>query len=669
MFSLFSRFTMKNSRGHFLNKRSMRLGSVLISTVLLLGQATLLVPVIHGETPRPTQQQSRRGIPLPTPKSHYDIYKPGTSGLPLLLLLLKQADPKLHQTLIKFAMSSGLQGISQADMSSASDEAKQIVKMANDAGITAETILPKPQAIALLKQVNWAPYRPEILEFFIHQSQVLEMIPAEWGAIWIPIIHDALLSFLDQLSDDRLAEKLVDLAYLPPGTSRGDYLIAFVSKTPSLQKIGQILARNTSLSPDYRASLQRLENSIQTMTRDELVDFIVKDIGPDKIKQYQVQFGDKILAEASVGATIRASMVLPGSTERTQAIVKVVKPYVLVNLPQDLAILENLAVYFDKEHDYYQLGSIPLTNMFRDIKKALADEIKIRNEQQNFISARNYYKGNPKILIPEIYPLSNDHASFMQFINGEKITSAFKGQPQQRAVMAKRLVDVMTFDVMFSKKSEAIFHGDPHAGNVYHVLGDKDQYRIALLDWGLYGRFPRQDRLALMQLLLGVELGDAKRLHEFAGALLDQGMPTDPAKIKRIDEIIAQIIVPKEGRGDFDALSDFLFALVEEGYTTKFSLNLFTKSQLTIGGILTELDPTLKQDDYLEERITGLVKSEMPKRLLNTLFFGWNSRNYRSLLSNADLMDARKKPKTAPKPKPAPVTTTKAAALKPQLQY
>jgi hypothetical protein len=43
------------------------------------------------------------------------------------------------------------------------------------------------------------------------------------------------------------------------------------------------------------------------------------------------------------------------------------------------------------------------------------------------------------------------------------------------------------------------------------------------------------------------------------------------------------------------------------------------------------------------QRITSLVKKEIPKRLLFTIFFpAWKSRSYRSLLSNQDLMDVRK---------------------------
>src|SRR6185295_9350757 len=184
-----------------------------------------------------------------------------------------------------------------------------------------------PQAVALLKKTEWANHRPVIIELLVHQSGVLNMIPEKWGTVWIPIVHDALLKFMDGLSDDRLLDKLVGLAMLPPNSSPGDYLLEFVAKVPSLQKLGQIIARFPDLDPQYRAALQGLENGINTMTRDELVDFITTDVGKPELDKYQVQFADKKLAEASVGATIRATYIPTGTGARQEMIFKVVKPY------------------------------------------------------------------------------------------------------------------------------------------------------------------------------------------------------------------------------------------------------------------------------------------------------------------------------------------------------
>jgi len=577
-------------------------------------------------------------IPLPTPQSHYEKYQ-GISGPPLFAGIMEEMDPPARQLFMKLAAATGLFKIPSIVSTDPAAPKPAFDRAAPD-GLSRTAPLSKQQVINLLRSTDWTPVRRQLLELIVHQSQVLEMIPREWGSIWYPIVHDALLYFLDHLSEDRLQEKLVELASLPLESPRGEYLSAFVSRIPSLQKVGQVLARNQALAPDYREALQRLENSIRTSSRDELVEFISKDVGEAAINKYQVDFADTILAEASVGAVIRATCVPPGSYRR-EAVCKAIKPYVLTALPQDLSILDGLAAFFAKEHDFYQLGSIPLVEMFQDIKKSLTDEINVVDEQKNLIRAREYYRDNKKVHVPELFPISTNHVTIMEFVHGEKISDAYPGNPGQRAVMARRLSDALTFDVLFSPKTEALFHGDPHAGNVFHVTNNpKDPYQIALLDWGLCGTFQRQERLALVQLILGVRLRDAKRLRNNVGALLEGGLPDSPEKLKRIDAVIDEVLKPKARRSGFEAIEELLLALIQEGYATRFNLNLFVKSQVTISGILAELDPSFKQDDYVEKRISGLVWKELPKRILYTLWFpAWNSRSYRSLVSNEDIKD------------------------------
>ena len=478
-----------------------------------LGRLVLLVQllnVISAVCDEIFPAPAAAGIPLPTPRTHYEKIKSGATGLPLLLLLVRELDPNRQRTVL-------------AELHS--PQVNELLRIQQTPG---STRLPKVEALALFRQLDWTVWGPLLLEFMLHESQVLEMIPTQYQPFWTPIVHDALLYFLDHFPKDRLLEKLADIAYSLE-TSRSETLLAFLSKTPSLQKVGQILARNPALSPEYQSALQQLENNIQTMSREELVQFITDDIGKTRIDQYQVEFADTILAEASVGAVIRVTCVPPGSPVKVNAICKVIKPYALINLPHELEILDQLASYFTSEHDFYQLGSSPLVQMFKDVKKALTDEISIVNEQENLAHAFQYYRRDKNVVVPELYPLSTNHVTFMKYITGEKITSAFEGQPRERAILAKRLFDVMTSDVIFAKSEESIFHGDPHAGNVFHVIGDaQNQYRIALLDWGLYGTFPRAERVALMQLVLGVLLKDAKRVHKSVVALLENGMPDSP---------------------------------------------------------------------------------------------------------------------------------------------
>jgi hypothetical protein len=213
--------------------------------------------------------RAQANLPLPTPRSHYETFTPGLSGLPLFQTLTKDLDPQTHKTLLTVVTSSRV-----------------------PAGRA--TVVPKGQAVARLKELNWRPWKPLLLEFVVHQSEVFEIIPERFRTFIYPIVHDSLLYFLDHLPEDRLLEKLVDVADLGPGSTRSAELTAFVAKTPSLQKLGQILARNQALSPEYREALQQLENGIHTMTRDELTQFIAADIGENNIAANHVEFADAL---------------------------------------------------------------------------------------------------------------------------------------------------------------------------------------------------------------------------------------------------------------------------------------------------------------------------------------------------------------------------------------
>ena len=92
----------------------------------------------------------------------------------------------------------------------------------------------------------------------------------------------------------------------------------------------------------------------------------------------------------------------------------------------------------------------------------------------------------------------------------------------------------------------------------------------------------------------------------------------------------------------FKLLDELIATLAKEGYSVRFTTTMFIKSQLTISGILTELDPDFAQDDYVMSRISGQVTSELGTRFLRTIYFpAWNSHSYTSMMSNEDVKDVQ----------------------------
>ncbi len=112
--------------------------------------------------------------------------------------------------------------------------------------------LTSEEVITILERVDWRRWRPQILDLFLHQSRILELVPAPYRG-WVPLVHDFLLIILDGLSEERLVERVVQQARLPADASRGERILAFLARTPTLQKIGQMIARN----PEVRSGILR----------------------------------------------------------------------------------------------------------------------------------------------------------------------------------------------------------------------------------------------------------------------------------------------------------------------------------------------------------------------------------------------------------------------------
>ena len=556
----------------------------------------------------------RAQVPLPTPAEHYDSFDLETEAPLLFSRIFSELEPS-QQTLV--------------------------LGLIEDPDSEAEPRPPRDDLIAELKTIDWTKWRPQVLELLLHRSRVLEAVPE--ASDWRPIVHDALLFFLDHLGEERLLDRLVNQTSVPDDAPRGEQVLQFLSQTPALQKVGQIFARHPAVPLDLREALQVLENGLRTTSRDQLSEFILREIGPETVEEYQVHFADEILAEATVGVILPGTLVLPGETRVRDVVAKVIKPDAMSALQEELEIFDRLTDYFAEHADSYAIGTILIADMFEEISAALSQEIQVVDEQKNLARAGDYYQHHERVTVPGLYALSTEHVTFMELIHGQKISDAFPGQPEARARLARRLVDALTLDVLLSRDEEALFHGDPHAGNVFHVPDNpQDPYLIALLDWGLSGEFSREQRAQLMQLFLGVRLNHAKRLRHHMGALIE-GDEWASSEGQEAMSAIVEDTLAETGHGRiFDVLGQLMSKAAQRGYKIRFNIGLFIKSQITISGILSELDPELNQDNYLMARISGQVFKEMPKRLLYTLWFpAWNSHNYRTMLSNEDVKDVQ----------------------------
>lgn len=585
-----------------------------------LAVAAVLLSPVAGSTatagPLGLQDSTSVASTLPTPLEHYEEFDAAAAARALLPRIAVRLDPATLQRVM------ALVGPDPA---------------ANPPSVTTE------EALEILERIDLGPFRAELTELLVHGSNVLDLIP-EGLEDWIPLVHDSLIVVLNGMTMDRIRARLAGQAALPADATRGDRMLAFGAETPTFQKLGQIMARSSWLPEDLREPLQSLESDIVTTSADELVATIEQELGGDTLRDYQFEFEDEVLSEASVGAVIGATIVVPGENERRRVVVKVIKEYAIEAIGQDLESINTLLGVLEENGEFYGIGATPLVDMFQELSSTLAREIRAPDEQDNLRRARAYFADDPRVEVPFVYESSGENVTVMERIEGGKVTDAFPGDKKQRRRLARRLAEVMIYDVLFHP-ANALFHGDPHAGNVFHVGGEDDPYRIALLDWGLQGVLSYERRAKLVQVGLGLGLEHGDRLRKNMDALVDGDIDLDADEAK-VDTIVAQLFAAadeiRHATGQDPGRLRMLDLLVSElamaGYTINGDILLYVKSTYTIESVISDLDPDFDSSDYIDSRVRNQVLKEMPKRLGNTVWVpGMWSHEYGTMASNNDV--------------------------------
>src|SRR5438105_3256674 len=101
---------------------------------------------------------------------------------------------------------------------------------------------------AILRSPAGPFLRLEMGKWIVEHLPVEHLVPEAYSR-WRPLVRDAMLFMVQNLSAGRLAPKLIQQVELPPNTRTEVRLLHLISKVPGLQKLGQVLARNRHLIP------------------------------------------------------------------------------------------------------------------------------------------------------------------------------------------------------------------------------------------------------------------------------------------------------------------------------------------------------------------------------------------------------------------------------------
>jgi ubiquinone biosynthesis protein len=440
-------------------------------------------------------------------------------------------------------------------------------------------------------------------------------IPDTYAA-YRPLIVDGLLFFLDRLPPVRAAEILRAQALLPPAASPAERLTAMMRCCPTLHKAGQVIARDRRLDPDLRRQLQQLES-----LPSRHVDAVWNELPRDPA----LQIADQPLAEASVAIVIPFTWH-PRLGPAQEGVFKVLKPGVTDRLGEELALWPDLASFLEDRCATERLPPIPFRDTLERVRQLLSGEIHLTTEQAHIAEAMQCYADSPEVLVPGLLPFCTPRVTAMQRVHGRKVTDA-PLQPGARRRLADTVVQALIARPLWDPAAAALFHADPHAGNLFVTCDG----RLAILDWTLAAHLRKTERMHLTQIVLAACALDARAMARAIAAL--SHTPMDDGAVGRIvSEAVGRI-----ARGSFPGLEwlvDVLDGLAVSG-AAGFSEDLlfFRKALFSISGVLADLCPGYAPDGALLAAGARAFASESASRLCAPP----DSRDFRTHAANADL--------------------------------
>ncbi|HZC21930.1 MAG TPA: AarF/UbiB family protein [Candidatus Binatia bacterium] len=414
------------------------------------------------------------------------------------------------------------------------------------------------------------------------------LVPAAYIK-WRPPVRDAMMFVVAHLSPARLAPKLLEQLELPPNTSPEVRLLRLIAKVPGLQKLGQVIARNRHLHPALRKALSKLENGIRDVNPDDIRTIVQQELGA-KVQAYDVKVSRTILKEASVSAVVRFTWRDPDTGRRQRGVFKVLKPHIPEYFSEDMDYLQGLARHFGDRHHRYGFPAHLIPDTFDKVRRLLRHEVNFRREQRTLVEAATLYRSYRAIRVPQVIaPLCTRRLTALTEERGIKVTDAVARLPiSDRRMVAEQLIEALIAVPLLSATNDAVFHGDPHAGN---LLYDRAAKKLVILDWALQEHLGREQRRHLALLFLMASLRDPVGVcHEIVA--LAQNHPGKGAREEKLVQESVAGFLDTLPVSRFPSAADamrLLEGVAVQGVKFPGSLIILSKVMFTLEGILTDL--------------------------------------------------------------------------------
>jgi ubiquinone biosynthesis protein len=459
----------------------------------------------------------------------------------------------------------------------------------------------------------------------IDEAALAGLLPPAYAHFARPV-KEGLAVFLSGLPPHAQEQILAEQAAFPVNASVSLRLGALARNCPVLHKLGQVIARDQRLASELRHELRQLESLSPTVDLDTIRSILRDELGP--LDELGITLLPPAIAEASV------AVVIPYRDQRDPAaaegVFKILKPGIEQRLVEELDLLAHVGCYLDSRCEELAIPPLDYQETFERVRAKLAVEIRLDQEQQHLAEAQAFFADEPRVQIPALRCHCTHRVTAMERVFGEKITDHRLESNAERRRLARLVTRALIAKSVFSPANSAMFHSDPHAGNVFYTRDG----RLAILDWSLVGHLGEVERIVLGQIVLAATVLDGKRIVALLEQL-DERRSVDPLAL----EVVVDNWLRRIRHGQLPGWTWLVSLLDEATQTARLrvipDLMLFRKSLHTLEGVIGELgaDGFDLEQTLLTEFLCRLG-CEWPQRWYAVP----SSRLFSTRLSNVDLL-------------------------------
>ena len=458
----------------------------------------------------------------------------------------------------------------------------------------------------------------------IHEASVEPLLAADYAHFSRPI-SEALVVFLSGLPQDAQQQILATQAALPSTATTAERVRRLAQQCPVLHKLGQTLARDRRLDPALRCELRALESLPPSVPLETIRATLDQELGP--LDRLGIRLDQQAIAEASV------AVVIGYRDERRSGVFKVLKPGIEERLALELELLQRIGAFLDERCDALAIPKIGYEEAFYLVRDKLQDEVRLGVEQRHLALAAEQYAGRARVQVPGLHEYCTARVTAMDRVAGRKISEPGHLSMRERRDTAQLLASTLLAQPLFSTQEQALFHGDPHAGNLLFTPDG----RLVLLDWSLAGTLRQRDREVMVHAMLGAMLRDEGLVVDMLAALSADAPAGKPADKEALRAVVREALrsLGYDQLPGFSWLVGLTDAAVEKaGLAARADLLMFRKALHTLNDLVIDIGASERSLDlalffgYAENLV-----AEWPRRWLTAP----DSRAFATRLSNWDL--------------------------------